>query len=333
MAPERAKRRLAAILAADMVGYSRLITADETGTLAQLKALRKELIDPKIAEHQGRIVKTTGDGMLIEFASVVDALQCAVEVQSSMAKRNADVPEDRRIIFRNGINLGDIVIDGGDILGDGVNVAARLEGLAEPGDICVSGTVFDHVKDKVDLSFEDLGQKELKNIAEPVQVYRVVLEPYAAGRVSSEAPARRQQWQHPALAVLGVLLLAIGGFAIWNSYRQPAVASADPAKMAYALPDKPSIAVLAFDNISSDKEQEYFSDGITEDIITDLSKISGLFVVARNSIFTYKGKPVKVRQVAEELGVRYVLEGSVRRADETIRITAQLIDALTGDHL
>jgi adenylate cyclase len=327
------QRRLAAILAADMVGYSRLVKADETGTLAQLKALRKELIDPKIAEHQGRIVKTTGDGMLIEFASVVDALQCAVEVQSSMAKRNADVPEDRRIIFRNGINIGDIVIDGDDILGDGVNVAARLEGLAEPGGICVSRTVFDHVKDKVDLSFEDLGQKELKNIADPVQVYRVILEPDAAGQVSGEAPARRQLWQQPVLAVLGVLLLMIGGFAIWNSYRQPTVEPARLDRMAYPLPMKPSIAILPFDNISGDKTQDYFADGLSENIISALSKVPGMFVIARNSTFTYKGRAVKVQTVAEELGVRYVLEGAVQRSGDRIRVTAQLIDAVKGHHL
>jgi TolB-like protein len=282
----RVERRLAAILAADVVGYSRLMGSDEEATLAQLKVHRRELVDPKITEHRGRIVKTTGDGMLVEFASVVDALRCAVDVQRGMAERNAEVMKDKRIEFRMGINVGDIIIDCDDIYGDGVNVAARLEGLAEPGGICVSGRVQEDARGKLEIVFEDLGEQQLKNIARPVRVYRV--------RLSGAAPSYR-----PALP----------------------------------LPDKPSIAVLPFQNMSGDPEQEYFADGIVEEIITALSRFRQLFVIARNSTFTYKGRAVDVKQVGRELGVRYVLEGSVRKAGERVRITAQLIDAATGAHL
>ena len=290
MAEERVQRRLAAILAADVVGYSRLMGEDEAGTLAVLKAHRAALIDPKIAEHQGRIVKTTGDGMLVEFASVVEAVQCAVEVQKEMAERNTGVAEDRRMLFRIGINIGDIIIEGDDIYGDGVNVAARMEGLAEPGGICMSGTVVDHVKGKVELDFEDMGEQQVKNISEPIRVYRVVSD---------------------ALAV--------------QTLRSP------PATL--ALPDKPSIAVLPFVSMSGDPEQEHFSDGMTEDIITELSRILGLFVIARTSSFMYKDKAIDVKQVSRDLGVRYVLEGSVRSARNRVRVTAQLIDAHSGLHL
>jgi TolB-like protein len=278
-------RRLAAILAADVAGYSRLIEADEEGTLGRLRVLRGEVIDPKIAEHRGRIVKTTGDGLLVEFTSVVDAVRCAAEVQAAMAERNGPQPPDRRIDFRIGIHQGDIVVEDEDIFGDGVNVAARLEGLAEPGGICVSARVREDVTGRLALAFEDIGQQALKNIARPVHVFRVVTD-------QKPAPG-------PALA----------------------------------LPDKPSIAVLPFANISGDPEQEYFADGMVEEIITALSRIRWLFVIARNSIFTYKGQAVDVRQVGRELGVRYVLEGSVRKAGGRVRITAQLIDALGGTHL
>jgi TolB-like protein/tetratricopeptide (TPR) repeat protein len=286
LATERVERRLAAILAADIAGYSRLMGADEEGTLARLKAHRRELIDPKIAEHHGRIVKTTGDGLLVEFASVVDAVRYAVEVQREMAERNTATPADRRIEFRVGINVGDIIIDEGDIYGDGVNVAARIEALAEPGGICVSRVVRDQVRDKLDFSFEDIGEQQVKNIARPVRVYRVR-----------------------------------------NATPKAAVSSALP------LPDKPSIAVLPFANMSGDPEQEYFVDGMVEEIITALSRIRWLFVIARNSTFTYKGRPVDVKQVGRELGVRYILEGSVRKAGRQVRITGQLIDAMTGSHL
>jgi len=287
-------RRLAAILAADVAGYSRLMGVDEEGTLAALKALRRELADPKIKEHRGRIVKTTGDGLLIEFVSVVDAVRCAVEVQRAMAGRNADVAPDHRIELRMGINLGDIIRDGRDIYGDGVNIAARLEGLAEPGGICVSRVVRDQVRDKLDFSFEDMGEQQVKNIARPVRVHRVVL----GERPGSSEPAMGRS-------------------------RKPSL----------ALPDKPSIAVLPFQNMSGDPEQEYFADGMVEEITTALSRIRWLFVIARNSTFTYKGQSVDVKQVGHELGVRYVLEGSVRKAGQRVRITGQLIDAVTGAHL
>ena len=284
------ERRLAAIMATDVVGYSRLIRSDEEGTLAALKALRADLIDPKIAEHHGRVFKLMGDGMLAEFASAVDAVRAAVEAQRAIAERNADLPDDKRIAFRVGINLGDVVVDGDDIHGDGVNVAARLEGLAEAGGICISGGVYDQVRDRIDYPFEDLGEHQVKNIDRPVRVWRWVTDGVAAaGTASADKPL--------------------------------------------PLPDKPSIAVLAFDNLSGDPDQEYFADGIAEDIITALSKFRWFFVIARNSSFTYKGKSVDVKQVAEELGVRYVLEGSVRKAGSRVRISAQLIDAQTGNHV
>ena len=290
-------RRLAAILAADVAGYSRLMGADEEGTLAALKAIRRELGDPKVKEHRGRIVKTTGDGLLVEFQSVVDALRCAVEVQQGMAERNRALPEARRIEFRIGINLGDIIKDRGDIFGDGVNIAARLEAMAEPGGICVSRIVRDQVRDKLDLAFDDLGEQTLKNIARPVRVYRV-------GTRASRPPAAATAAVQPV-----------------------------PEPAALPLPDKPSIAVLPFQNMSGDPEQEYFADGMVEEIITALSRIRWLFVIARNSSFTYKGKSPDLRQVGRELGVRYVLEGSVRKAGGRVRITAQLIEAETGAHL
>ena len=284
MAQARVERRLAAILAADVAGYSRLMGADEEGTLAALKAMRRELIDPKIAEHRGRIVKTTGDGALVEFASAVDAARCAMEIQHALAERNAAISEDRRIEFRIGINVGDIIIDEGDIYGDGVNVAARVETLARPGGICISDNAYQQIKGKLAFDVSDMGEQKLKNIAEPLRIYDVRLD---------GAPSR------PVLA----------------------------------LPDKPSIAVLPFQNMSGDPEQEYFADGMVEDIITALSRFQNLFVIARNSSFTYKGRAVDVKQVGRDLGVRYVLEGSVRKAANRVRITGQLIDAANGVHL
>ena len=281
-------RRLAAILAADVASYSRLMGADESGTLQALKAIRAELIDPTIAAHSGRLVKTTGDGLLVEFSSVIDALRCATEVQTSMAERNASVPAGKRIEFRIDVHQGDVVIENDDIFGDAVNIAARLEGLAEPGGICVSARVRGDAAGKLDLAFEDMGQQELKNIGRPIRAYRVAME-------------RR------------------------------ADAADEPAPL--PLPDKPSIAVLPFANMSGDPEQEYFADGMVEEITTALSRIRWLFVIARNSSFTYKGQAIDVKQVGRELGVRYVLEGSVRKAGGRVRITSQLIDALTGTHL
>jgi len=281
----RVKRRLAAILAADVAGYSRLIEADEEGTLGRLKSLRAEIIDPKIAGLRGRIVKTTGDGLLVEFASIVDALRCAAEMQAAMAESNNPLPSDRRIDLRIGINVGDIVVEDGDIFGDGVNVAARLEGLAEPGGICVSARVREEATGRLDFAFEDIGEQQLKNISRPVHVFRVV-----TGQKPVPAPA-------------------------------------------LALPDKPSIAVLPFANLSGDPEQEYFADGMVEEIITALSRIRWLFVIARNSSFTYKGQAVDVKQVGRELGVGYVLDGSVRKAGNRVRITGELMYAATGAHL
>jgi TolB-like protein/class 3 adenylate cyclase/Tfp pilus assembly protein PilF len=293
MPEHRVDRRLAAIFAGDIAGYSRLMGADEEGTLRQLKAHRKELVDPKITEHRGRIVKTTGDGMLVEFVSVVDAVRCAVDIQRGMAERNAEVPSDERIEFRIGINVGDIIFDGDDIFGDGVNVAARLEALADPGGIMVSGVVHDQVCDKLSFGFENLGEQAVKNIVRPVGVHRVKLaEQVAPGKSATAA-----------------------------------------GKMERTASDRPSLAVLPFANMSGDAEQEYFADGITEDIITALSKLRWFFVVARNSSFTYKGKAVDVKRIARELGVRYVLEGSVRKSGNRVRITAQLIDAATGNHI
>jgi adenylate cyclase len=326
------ERRLAAVLAADMVGYSRLMGADEEGTITRQKTCRSELIDPAIAEQDGRIVKTTGDGLLVEFPSVVDAVRCAVVIQRAMTEREAGLPEDRRIRYRIGINLGDIVIDGDDILGDGVNIAARLEGLAEPGGICIPRKVMHEVRGKLDVGFNFTGEQKVKNIETPVPVYQVLLQADAAGKVIGDGRPKRPLWQPTATAVV-VVVAAIAVTAVWWQPWEPAVEPASLERMAFPLPDKPSIAVLPFNNMSEDASQEYFADGMTEDLITDLSKISDLFVIARNSVFTYKGKPVEVRQVAEELGVRYVLEGSVRRAGDQLRINAQLIDATTGGHL
>jgi adenylate cyclase len=285
LASERVARRLTAVLAADVAGYSRLVGNDEEGTLAQWKAHWHALIEPKIKECHGRIVRVIGDGVLVEFASVVDAVRCAVEVQRGMAARNFDVPQDKRIEFRIGINFGELIIDGGDFWGDGVNIAARLEALAEPGGICVSGRVQEDAAGKLDIAFEDAGEQQLKNITRPVRIYRV--------RLNGAAKAA------PELA----------------------------------LPSKPSIAVLPFDNMSADQEQEYFCDGMVEEIITGLSRIRWLFVIARNSSFVYKGRAQNVKQIGRELGVRYALEGSVRKAANRMRITAQLIEAESSAHL
>ena len=333
MSDERVQRRLAAILAADVVGYSRLMGENEASTYEALKTHRRELIDPRIAANNGRIVKLMGDGVLVEFASVVDAVRCAVDIQREMPSRNADVPNDRRIQFRIGINLGDVIIDGEDIYGDGVNVAARLEGLADPGAVFISRTVFDHVTGKVELGFEDLGEHKVKNIADPVHVYRVLTGAGDSGKLIGPAQPHSTRWKRPAIAAGFAFLVAFSAAAIWLRPWAPAVELASVAEMAYPLPDKPSIAVLPFVNMSDDPNQEYFAQGMTDDLITDLSKVSGLFVISRNSTFAYKDRAVKIRQVAEELGVRFVLEGSVRRVGDEVRINVQLIDALTGGHV
>ena len=288
------ERRLAAIVAADVAGYSRLMGADETGTLAALMTLRAGLIDPKIGEHHGRLVNTAGDGFLIEFGSAVDAVNYSVDLQEAIATRNVAIPEARQVRLRIGINVGDVMVEGDDLYGDGINVAARLEGLAEPGGICISRTARDQIRDKLPLQLEDLGEQEVKNIARPVRVFRILIGTGAGGSGAS---------------------------------------GATPAATAPALPDKPSIAVLPLENMSGDPEQEYFGDGIAEDILTALSKIEGLFVIARNSSFSYKGKSADVREMSRDLGVRYVVEGSVRKAGNRVRITAQLIDGETGGHV
>jgi adenylate cyclase len=294
MVEDHVERKLAAIFAGDVAGYSRLMGVDEEGTLHQLKAHRKDLVDPKITEHRGHIVKTTGDGMLVEFVSVVDAVRCAVEIQRGMLERNVDVPADRRIEFRIGINVGDIISDDNDIYGDGVNVAARLEALAEPGGIFVSRNVHDQVRDKLSFGFEDMGEQKVKNIARPIGIHRVSLA---------------------------------------ESTTEASLGAPTTAKPERAASQRPSIAVLPFANMSGDPEQEYFADGISEDIITGLSKLRWFFVIARNSSFIYKGKSIDIKRVARELGVRYVLEGSVRKGGNRLRITAQLIDAETGNHI
>ena len=295
MVEARVERRLAAILAADVAAYSRLMGVDEEGTLAALKRYRRELVDPKITEHRGRIVKTTGDGMLVEFVSVVDAVRCAVDIQRGMGERNIGVPQENCIQFRIGINVGDIISDNNDIYGDGVNVAARLEAIAEPGGIMVSRNVYDQVRDKLSFGFEDMGEQTVKNIARPIGVHRVSL-------IESSTP----------ISVIG---------------------AAAATKTEVSSTNRPSIAVLPFANMSGDPEQEYFADGISEDIITGLSKLRWFFVIARNSSFTYKGKAVDIKRVSRELGVRYVLEGSVRKGGNRVRITAQLIDAATNNHI
>ena len=330
MAGAEAVRRLTTIVAADVAGYSRLTASDEESTLAALRTHRAELIDPKIAEFRGRIVNTAGDSLLIEFPSVVEALRCSMDIQHSMVSRNREVPEDRRIRFRVGINVGDVIEQDGDLLGDGVNIAARLEGLAESGGICLSGAAHEQVRDRLDVGFEDLGDVEVKNIPRPIRVYRVLDDEKAMARPRRPFATRRR------LAVAAVVLLvaiAGGGGSWWWQTLQPDLKPAEPTKTALTLPEKPSIAVLPFANMSGDPEQAYFADGVAEDIITDLSKLSGLFVIARNSSFQYRGDSVDVKKVGRELGVKYVLEGSVRRASDKVRITAQLIDTTTGGHL
>jgi len=316
------QRRLSAILNADVVGYSRLMADDEEGTLARLKAHREELFEPTIAAHQGRIVKLMGDGVLVEFASVVEAVRAGVEIQRAMAERNTDAPEDQRIVFRIGINQGDVVIDGDDIYGDGVNVAARLQERATPGGICISDRVYGDIRGKIDVGLDDLGDQELKNIPEPVRVYRVLTGPDTGSGALRKA-SRRKTLGRAAMAA--ALIVAVAGGVLWQ---QPW--ESEPTFRASA---KPSIAVLPFANLSADAEDEYFSDGITTDIITDLSKFRDLFVIARNSVFAYKDRVVTVDEVSRDLGVRYILEGSLQKQGERVRINVQLIDSTNGRNL
>ena len=385
MTNQEVKRKLTAILSADVKGYSRLMGEDEKGTVRTLNAY-KEVMTNLIQQHHGRVVDAPGDNVLAEFASVVDAVECAVEIQKELKTRNADLPENRKMEFRIGVNLGDVIEDGEQILGDGVNIAARLESLSEAGGICISGTAYDHVRNKVSLGYKYLGEQTVKNISVPVRVYRVLMDPEAAGKVIGEKKVKQRQWQMATMGLVVAVIVVVAAVVIWKIYtpsapqpeitlKEKVVASptekvptvvppstevapkkkvtpplpekvtkpaplpapkmevASKEKMAFPLPDKPSIAVLPFANLSDDPKQEFFSDGLTEEIINALTKLSQIFVIARNSSFTYKGKPVKVQQVAEELGVQYVLEGSVRREGNRIRITAQLIDAITGRHV
>jgi adenylate cyclase len=336
MTTQEVKRKLAAILSADVKGYSRLMSQDEVGTIRTLDAY-KNAISEMVVRYKGCVVDSIGDSLMAEFGSVVDAVNCAVEVQRDLAERNAELPYNRRMEFRIGINLGDVVEEQGRIYGDGVNIAARLQSLAEGGGICISGTVYDQVKSKLGLEYEHLGEQAVKNIAEPVRVYRVLSFPGAAAhRVVQAKSAVVSKYRRAALAIGVILLIAVGSVLVWHFFLRPVprpMEVASKEKMAFPLPGKPSIAVLPFVNMSEDPKQEYFSDGITENIITALSKSPYLFVIARQSTFVYKGKLVKVKQVSEELGVRYVLEGSVRRSGEKVRVTAQLIDAMTGYHL
>ncbi|MET4687681.1 adenylate/guanylate cyclase domain-containing protein [Sinorhizobium fredii] len=326
------QRKLAAIMSADVVGYSRLMETDEVDTLVRLQSTRDNMIDPKIAAHNGRVVKLMGDGELIEFPSVVDAVRCAVEIQQAMAECNEELPADKRLEFRIGVNLGDVILEGQDIYGDGVNVAARLEELADPGGVLISGTAFDHVERKLDYAFDFVGEQQVKNIEKPVRLYRIRLGDHPRTTAAKARARRHRPWLWIPVAA-AALALAAGSMVFWNSFRAPAVELASRARMEFPLPDRPSIAVLPFTNMSGEAEQEHFTDGMTDSLITDLSKISGLFVVARNSTFAYQGRPVTPSQVAEELGVRYVLEGSVQRAGDRLRVNAQLVDALSGGHV
>ena len=334
MATQDFKRKLTAILSADVKGYSRLMGEDEEATVRTITAHRK-VITSVIQKYRGRVVDSPGDNILAEFVSVVDAVQSAVEIQEVVRAKNAELPEERKMEFRIGINLGDVIQEGERIYGDGVNIAARVEGLAEPGGICISGSAYEQIENKLALGYDYIGEHTVKNIVKPIRVYRVPTGPETLQKVTAErrpAPG----WQRAALAVVIAILVVAGGVAIWRSYRPstpPSMEVASVEKMSFPLPDKPSIAVLPFANLSGDPEQEYFSDGLTDELIATLSRVPKLFVIARNSTFTYKGKPVKVQQVSEELGVRYVLEGSVRKSVDKIRITVQLIDALNGHHL
>jgi adenylate cyclase len=317
------RRKLAAILSADVAGYSRLMGEDEEATIRTVTVYR-DVITTLVQQHRGRVVDSPGDNLLAEFASVVDAVRCAVAIQRELSVRNTALPAHRRMAFRIGINLGDVIPDGERIYGDGVNIAARLEGFAEPSGICISGTVYDQVATKLPLTYQFLGQQTVKNIAAPVRVYRILTEPGAAApAVIQRNPSAAKSRLQAGVVAVALLALLGGGVSVWHLVSRPFS----------PVPDKPAIAVLPFVNMSGDPEQEYFSDGMTEDLITELARLSGLFVIARNSVFTYKGKPVKPDQVSRELGVHYVLEGSVRKANSRLRITAQLVDATTGYHL
>ena len=333
MADEGFKRKLTAILSADVEGYSRLMGDDEEATVRTITAYR-EVLSTLIQQHNGKVLDSPGDNLLAEFVSVVDAVQCAVAVQKEIKARNDELPENRRMQFRIGINLGDVIQEEERIYGDGVNIAARLEGLAEPGGICVSKTAFDHIESKLPYGYDFIGDQTVKNIAKPVGAYRVLMDPRVTISGKPEKEKRSPMKRMPIIiGIAAVLVLAIA-LGIWQFYtRRPTLEPASEEKMAFPLPEKPSIAVMPFDNLSGDAEQEIFADAISENIITTLSKSPNLFVIARNSTFIYKAKPAKIKQVSEDLGVRYVLEGSVLKAGDRLRISAQLIDAMKGHHV
>ena len=334
MAQDRFKRKLTTILSADVAGYSRLMGEDETATVKTLEQY-KQIMSEMIYQHRGRVVDSPGDNLLAEFASVVDAVQCAVATQKELQARNAELPKNRRMQFRIGVNLGDVIEEESRIYGDGVNIAARLESIADPEGICISKTTFDQIETKLPFGYDYLGEQTVKNITKPVGAYKVLMEPrVVVGEVKDKKPSVPMWGRRGILAGAALILIIIIGAAIWNFYwREPKSEPTSAEKMAFPLPDKPSIAVLPFVNMSADPEQAYFADGITEDLITDLSKVAGLFVIARNSTFVYKGKANDIREVARTLGVRYVLEGSVRRSGDEVRVNAQLIDARTGGHM
>jgi adenylate cyclase len=334
MADEGFKRKLAAILSADVEGYSRLMDDSEEATIQTLNTYRNSM-STLIEQHRGRVVDTTGDNLLAEFTSVVDAVNCSVEIQRKLDELNKELPSERKMKFRIGVNVGDVVEEEDRIYGDGVNIAARVEGMAEAGGICITGRAFDQVKNKLKLGYEFLGEHGVKNIAEPVRVYKILMEPEAVGKVIGEKRFLGRFSRRTALAAIITLGIVAGGLIGWNIYLQQSkkIEPAAVEKMAFPLPEKPSIAVLPFDNMSGDPEQDYIGDGFTENIITGLSKIPEMFVIARNSVFTYKGKSVNIKQVSEELGVKYVLEGSIQKAGDRLRVNTQLIDALKGHHL
>jgi len=334
MPKEGLKRKLTAILSADVEGYSRLMGNDEASTIHTLTAY-KEAMTALIKQNRGRVVDAPGDNLLAEFVSVVDAVQCAVEIQRELAERNKELPKERKMVFRIGVNLGDVVEEGDRIYGDGVNITARIEGLASGGGICISRSAYEQVKNKLNLGFKYLGEHTVKNIAGPVLVYQVLMEPEAAGKLIGEKRIRLTRWHWAAVAVIA-LVFGAAAVAIWNFYIRSTPSlkkDVSPGETLTSLSNKASIAVLPFTNLSGDPEQEYFSDGITNDIITDLSKFKELLIIASNTVFTYKGKPVKAKKVSQELGVRYVVEGSVQKAGDKVRINAQLIDTATGHHL
>jgi adenylate cyclase len=332
MADEGFKRKLTAILSADVIGYSRLMRDDEEATVRDIAAHRV-LISDIVKKHHGRVVDSPGDNILAEFASVVDAVNGAIKIQGVIKSRNKNTPKDRRMEFRIGINLGDVIEEEERIYGDGVNIAARVEGLASAGGIAISGTVYEHIKEKLSLGYHYLGEQDVKNISEPVRVYRLLTEPDNAGKMIGEEKPKSRRSRYIAFGVIGLIILVVGIFVIWNNCNRSKIEPASIEKMAHPLPDKPSIAVLPFDNLSGDPKQDFFSDGLTTQIISSLSKVPRLFVIASNSTFVYKGKPVEVRQVAEDLGVKYVLEGKAQKSDDRIRITAQLIDTITGRYI